>query len=70
MFIRSVKCGFCEIEERETNPGDGWPGWIQILGLADPDNPLMTEPHFCPECKNKYILPILNNTKKRIENVD
>jgi len=62
MFIRSVKCGFCETEYQEEIHGDGFPGWTQLLGITDEKDPLLTDPHFCPECTKKLLL-FLNDLK-------
>ena len=63
MFIRSVKCGFCEKEEKEILHGDGFPGWTQLIGIADNKNPLLNDPHFCPDCTAKLLL-FLNKLKE------
>ncbi len=60
MFIRSIKCSSCEVEVKEKVHGDGFKNWTQILGVTNTENILFTDPHLCPDCTKKYLLPFLN----------
>ena len=70
MFVRSAICGFCGRKQTEKQHGDGFDGWIGITGLHNDQNPLMCDPHFCPECVKNLILPFLNFHELKTERIE
>lgn len=52
MILRTIKCGICKKEVKETKPNEGWKGWGQLTGGDLNDG---GEPHLCPDCKSKMF---------------
>ncbi len=60
MILRTITCSVkgCNGKYTETAPNDGFPGWIGITGIQNPDTK-EEGAHVCPVCKAK-VYSLLN----------
>jgi len=52
---RTVQCGLCNTTLTEKNYGDGFTGWVQIMGLIHDKDRNKDNPMICEQCKEKLI---------------
>lgn len=61
MENRTIECPICGKKATESFFGIGFPGWLQILSIFDPET--KKNPILCPECKKLFIMCLNKQAK-------